>query len=133
MHGMVHCSGGGQTKVLHFVKDLRVVKDDCFEVPPLFALIQKISGTSWQEMYRVFNMGHRFEVYLPENLVTPVLEWGKHYGIEAKVVGRVEEAISSRRESSMTSVGASDTVGNEMVFSAGLELKGPEGILRYNA
>ncbi|MBM3935716.1 MAG: phosphoribosylformylglycinamidine cyclo-ligase [Sphingomonadales bacterium] len=133
MHGMVHCSGGGQTKVLHFVKDLRVVKDDCFEVPPLFALIQKISGTSWQEMYRVFNMGHRFEVYLPENLVTPVLEWGKHYGIEAKVVGRVEEAISSRRESSMTSVGASDTVGNEMVFSAGLELKGPEGILRYSA
>jgi phosphoribosylformylglycinamidine cyclo-ligase len=110
LHGMIHCSGGGQTKVLHFVKNLKVIKDDCFEIPPLFALIQKITGTSWQEMYRVFNMGHRLELYIPESLVTPVLEWGKHYGIAAKVVGRVVEATSD---------------------SPALQINGPEGILCY--
>ena len=112
LHGMVHCSGGGQTKVLHFVKNLEVVKDDCFEIPPLFALIQKITGTSWQEMYRVFNMGHRLELYLPESLVAPALDWGKHYGIAAKVVGRVGQASNN---------------------STSLQIKGPEGILQYNA
>ena len=109
---MVHCSGGGQTKVLHFVKNLEVIKDDCFEIPPLFALIQKITGTSWQEMYRVFNMGHRLELYLPESLVAPALDWGKHYGIAAKVVGRVGQASNT---------------------STSLQIKGPEGILQYNA
>jgi len=112
LHGMVHCSGGGQTKVLHFVKNLEVIKDDCFEIPPLFALIQKITGTSWQEMYRVFNMGHRLELYLPESLVAPALDWGKHYGIAAKVVGRVGQASNN---------------------STSLQIKGPEGILQYNA
>ncbi len=112
LHGMIHCSGGGQTKVLHFVKNLEVIKDDCLESPPLFALIQKVSGTSWQEMYRVFNMGHRLELYLPESMVAPALEWGKHYGIAAKVVGRVVEASNG---------------------SPCLQIKGPEGILRYNA
>ena len=112
LHGMVHCSGGGQTKVLHFVKKLEVIKDDCFEIPPLFALIQKITGTSWQEMYRVFNMGHRLELYLPESLVAPALDWGKHYGIAAKVVGRVGQASNT---------------------STSLQIKGPEGVLHYNA
>ena len=80
IHGMVHCSGGAQTKVLHFVENVRVVKDNLFPVPPLFKTIQEQSGTDWAEMYKVFNMGHRLEVYLsPES-----------FGIPAQIVGRVE-------------------------------------------
>ena len=90
IHGMVHVSGGAQTKILHFVDNLRVVKDHLFPVPPLFQLIQEQSGTDWQEMYKVFNMGHRMEIYLPEKQAEEIISISKSFGIEAKVVGHVE-------------------------------------------
>jgi phosphoribosylformylglycinamidine cyclo-ligase len=90
IHGLVHCSGGAQTKVLHFVEGVKVVKDNLFEIPPLFRMIQQESGTSLREMYQVFNMGHRMEVYLPEAYAHQVIAISKEYGVEAKVVGRVE-------------------------------------------
>lgn len=89
-HGMVHCSGGAQTKVLHFVDNLHVVKDNLFPIPPLFRLIQEESGTAWSEMYKVFNMGHRLEVYLPEAEAQRVIEISRSFGIDAQVIGRVE-------------------------------------------
>jgi phosphoribosylformylglycinamidine cyclo-ligase len=92
VHGMVHCSGGAQTKVLHFIGDLRVVKDHMLPVPPLFHAIQQMSGTPWQEMYKVFNMGHRLEVYLPEARAQEVVDIAKAFRIEAQVIGRVEAA-----------------------------------------
>lgn len=92
IHGMVHCSGGAQTKILHFVDNLHIIKDNLLPVPPLFKLIQEESGTSWQEMYKVFNMGHRLEIYLPEALAGRVIEISKSFGIEAQVIGRVEES-----------------------------------------
>ena len=92
IHGMVHCSGGGQTKVLHFTGDLHVIKDNLLPVPPLFRLIQEESGTSWAEMYRVFNMGHRLEFYLPESSAAELIGIAASYGIEAQVVGRCEPA-----------------------------------------
>jgi phosphoribosylformylglycinamidine cyclo-ligase len=92
LHGMVHCSGGAQTKVLHFIDNLHVIKDNLLPIPPLFRLIQAESGTSWQEMYQVFNMGHRLEVYLPEAYAQRVVELSRSFGIEAQVVGRVEAA-----------------------------------------
>ena len=90
IHGMVHCSGGAQTKVLHFIKDLKIIKDNLFEVPPLFKLIHEQSGTDWKEMYQVFNMGHRYEVYLPETNAQAVIDISKSFGIDAQIVGRVE-------------------------------------------
>jgi phosphoribosylformylglycinamidine cyclo-ligase len=102
IHGMVHCSGGGQTKILHFIDNLHVVKNNLFEVPPLFRLIQEQSGTPWQEMYKVFNMGHRFEIYLPENYAREVIEISAGFGIDARIIGYCEAAekrsltISSR-------------------------------------
>ncbi|MFZ9044499.1 MAG: AIR synthase related protein [Cyclobacteriaceae bacterium] len=90
--GMIHCSGGAQTKVLHFIDDVRVVKDNLFDIPPLFDLIQKESQTDWKEMYQVFNMGHRFELYVPEEIVDEIIEISESFNVEAKVVGRVEEA-----------------------------------------
>jgi phosphoribosylformylglycinamidine cyclo-ligase len=90
IHGMVHCSGGGQTKVLHFVSDVHVIKDNLFPVPPLFDLIQKESGTSWLEMYRVFNMGHRMELYIPPAIAEQIIGIAEEFGIQARVVGRVE-------------------------------------------
>jgi phosphoribosylformylglycinamidine cyclo-ligase len=102
IHGMVHCSGGGQTKILHFIDKLHVVKNNLFEVPPLFRLIQEQSGTPWQEMYKVFNMGHRFEIYLPEPYAREVIEISAGYGIDARIIGYCEAAekrsltISSR-------------------------------------
>ena len=92
IHGMVHCSGGAQTKVLHFIKDLKIIKDNLFEVPPLFKLIHEQSGTDWKEMYQVFNMGHRYEVYLPEADAQAVIDISKSFGIDAQIVGRVEAA-----------------------------------------
>ena len=89
IHGMVHCSGGAQTKILHFVEQLQVVKDNLLPVPPLFSLIQQESNTPWQEMYKVFNMGHRMEIYLPEQHAERVIEISKDFNIEAQVVGRV--------------------------------------------
>ncbi|KGN91132.1 AIR synthase related protein [Porphyromonas gulae] len=92
IHGMVHCSGGAQTKVMHFVKNKRVVKDNLFPTPPLFELIQRESQTEWAEMYKVFNMGHRLEVYLTEENASRVIEISESFGIPARIVGRVEEA-----------------------------------------
>lgn len=90
IHGMVHCSGGAQTKVLHFVNNLHVIKDNLFEVPPLFKTIQEQSGTEWKEMYKVFNMGHRMELYVDESLVDSITEIAAGFNIRAKVVGRCE-------------------------------------------
>ena len=90
IHGMVHCSGGAQTKILHFVDSLHIVKDNLFDCPPLFKLIQKESGTSWKEMYEVFNMGHRMEIYLPESIAQDVITISKSFNIDAKIIGHVE-------------------------------------------
>ena len=95
IHGMIHCSGGAQTKVLHFIGDnLHVVKDNMFPIPPLFKLIQEQSQTDWSEMYKVFNMGHRMEIYLPEQFANQVIELSKSFNIDAQIVGRVEEATT---------------------------------------
>ncbi|HWA35170.1 MAG TPA: AIR synthase related protein [Cyclobacteriaceae bacterium] len=96
VHGLVHCSGGAQTKVLHFIENLHVIKDNLFAPPPLFQLIYEQSATSWQEMYKVFNMGHRMEVYLPEKLAQRVIAIAKSYGVDAKVVGKVEPYTGKR-------------------------------------
>jgi phosphoribosylformylglycinamidine cyclo-ligase len=92
IHGMVHCSGGAQTKVLHFVDALRVIKDDLFPIPPLFQAIQRMSGTDPKEMYRVFNMGHRLEFYVPEARAVEIIAISKAFAIDAHVIGRVEAA-----------------------------------------
>ena len=90
IHGMVHCSGGGQTKILHFIEDLHIVKDNLFPIPPLFQLIQEQSKTDWKEMYQVFNCGHRMELYLPEAIAQEIIEISKSFGVDAQIVGRVE-------------------------------------------
>ena len=92
IHGMVHCSGGAQTKVLHFVDAVHVIKDNLFPTPPLFELIQKESGTPWQEMYKVFNMGHRMELYVAPEDAARIIEISESFGVEAKIIGRVEAA-----------------------------------------
>lgn len=96
IHGMVHCSGGAQTKVLHFIDNLHVIKDNLFETPPLFKMIQAESKTPWQEMYKVFNMGHRMEVYVSEELAPEIIRISEQFGIAAQVVGRVEAADHKR-------------------------------------
>ncbi|MDC8006200.1 AIR synthase-related protein [Aureisphaera galaxeae] len=96
IHGMVHCSGGAQTKVLHFVDDVHVIKDNMFDVPPLFRLIQEESGTDWKEMYQVFNMGHRMELYVDENIASDIINISKSYGVEARIIGRVEASDSKK-------------------------------------
>lgn len=96
VHGMIHCSGGAQTKIMNFVHDKLVVKDNMFAPGPLFELIQRESGTDWREMYKVFNMGHRFEFYLPAQYAQTVIDTAAGFGIEAKVVGRVEDAPANR-------------------------------------
>lgn len=90
IHGMVHCSGGAQTKILHFVENLHIVKDNMFDVPPLFKLIQENSGTDWKEMYQVFNMGHRMEIYVPAEIAKDIIEISKSFNVDAKIIGRVE-------------------------------------------
>lgn len=93
IHGLIHCTGGGQTKALKFLtENLRIVKDHLFPVPPLFRLIQSESGSSWQEMYQVFNMGHRMELYVPEGVAQEAIQLAQSLGIDAQVIGRVEEA-----------------------------------------
>ena len=92
IHGMVHCSGGAQTKVLHFVDRLRIIKDNLFPVPPLFEAIQRMSGTTPEEMYRVFNMGHRLEFYVPEAAAAELIAISRSFNVEAQVIGRVEDA-----------------------------------------
>jgi phosphoribosylformylglycinamidine cyclo-ligase len=91
IHGMVHCSGGAQTKVLHFVEDVHIIKDDMFDIPPLFELIQAQSNTPWKEMYKVFNMGHRMELYVPQDIANEIIAISKSFNIEAKIIGRVEK------------------------------------------
>lgn len=91
IHGMIHCSGGAQTKILHFVNGLHIIKDNLFPVPPLFAMIQKESGTDWREMYQVFNMGHRMEFYVPASIADEIISISESFGIPARVVGRVEK------------------------------------------
>ena len=91
IHGMVHCSGGAQTKVLHFIKNLHVIKDNLFPIPPLFRTIHEQSGTDWSEMYKVFNMGHRLEVYLPAEKAQEVIDIAKSFNIDAQIIGRVED------------------------------------------
>jgi phosphoribosylformylglycinamidine cyclo-ligase len=92
IHGMVHCSGGAQTKVLHFIDDLHVIKDNLFDVPPLFKLIQQQSGTDWREMYKVFNMGHRLEFYVNPEHADTIISIAKSFNIEGKIIGRVEKS-----------------------------------------
>ena len=96
IHGMVHCSGGGQTKVLHFIDQLHIIKDNLFDIPPLFKLIQEESNTSWKEMYQVFNMGHRMELYVPSTIAESIIEISKGFDIDAKVIGRVELSPSKK-------------------------------------
>ena len=92
IHGMVHCSGGAQTKVLHFIDHLHVIKDNLFDIPPLFKIIQSESGTDLKEMYKVFNMGHRMEIYLPEKYASQIISISKQFGVDAQIIGHVELA-----------------------------------------
>lgn len=96
IHGMVHCSGGAQTKVMHFVENKHVVKDNLFPIPPLFRIIKEQSGTDWSEMYKVFNMGHRMEFYVAEEHAARIIEISESFGIEARVIGRVADAPTNR-------------------------------------
>ncbi len=96
IHGMVHCSGGGQTKVLHFVDDVHVIKDNLFSVPPLFNMIQQESKTEWSEMYRVFNMGHRLEIYTNQQSAEKMMQIASGFDIEARIIGRVESSDSKK-------------------------------------
>jgi phosphoribosylformylglycinamidine cyclo-ligase len=96
IHGMVHCSGGGQTKILHFIDDLHVIKDNMFPVPPLFRIIREQSGTSWEEMYRIFNMGHRFEIYTTPEAATEIMDISSGSDLDAKIVGYCD--LSDRRK-----------------------------------
>ncbi len=92
INGMVHCSGGAQTKILHFVDNVHVVKDNMFKVPPLFEIIQKESNTDWKEMYKVFNMGHRFEIYTNKEVANEIISISKSFGVDAQIIGRVEQS-----------------------------------------
>jgi len=92
IHGIIHCSGGAQTKVLNFINDLHIVKDNMFQTPPLFKLIQEQSGTDWREMYQVFNMGHRLEIYLPEVFASDLISISKSFGVDARIIGRCEKS-----------------------------------------
>lgn len=92
IHGIIHCSGGAQTKILHFVEDMHIIKDNLFDIPPLFNLIKEESDTPWQEMYKVFNMGHRMEFYVPETIANELIAISKSFNIDAKIIGRCEKA-----------------------------------------
>ena len=96
IHGMVHCSGGAQTKVLHFVENVHVIKDNLFPVPPLFKLIQENSKTNWKEMYQVFNCGHRMEIYVPAEIAQDIIEISKSFNIDAQIVGKVEASANKK-------------------------------------
>ncbi|MCE9540291.1 MAG: phosphoribosylformylglycinamidine cyclo-ligase [Bacteroidetes bacterium] len=96
IHGMVHCSGGAQTKVLHFVDNVHVIKDNLFPIPPLFKMIQEQSGTDWKEMYTVFNMGHRMELYLPQAIADDIIAISRSFNVDAQIIGRVEASDKKR-------------------------------------
>lgn len=97
IHGMIHCSGGGQTKILHFIDNLHVVKDNLFDTPPLFQLIQNQSNTEWKEMYKTFNMGHRLEVYLPEQYANIIIDIAKSFNIDAKIIGYCQRSENGKK------------------------------------
>jgi phosphoribosylformylglycinamidine cyclo-ligase len=92
IHGLIHCTGGGQTKVLKFVKDVHIIKDNLFPLPPLFRLIQESSGTAWREMYQVFNMGHRMEIYVAPRHAEAIMSIAQKFNLEARIIGRVKRA-----------------------------------------
>lgn len=96
IHGMIHCSGGAQTKILHFIDNLHIIKNNMFAIPPLFKIIQKESNTGWQEMYKVFNMGHRFEIYVKEAIASELIAISKQFGVEAQIIGRVESSDNKK-------------------------------------
>lgn len=96
IHGIIHCSGGAQTKILNFIDNLHVIKDNMFDMPLLFSLIQEQSNTPWQEMYKVFNMGHRMELYVPENIAEKLIAISKLFEIDAKIIGRVEKSDTKK-------------------------------------
>jgi phosphoribosylformylglycinamidine cyclo-ligase len=96
IHGMIHCSGGGQTKILHFIDNLHVVKDNLFPTPPLFSIIQSQSGTDWMEMYKTFNMGHRLEIYIPHQFASQIINISRSYNIDAQIIGYCEHADCKR-------------------------------------
>ncbi len=96
IHGMIHCSGGAQTKILHFIDNLHIIKDNLFQVPPLFKLIQEQSKTDWKEMYQVFNCGHRMELYVPKEVANHIIAISESFGVAAKIVGRVEESDTKK-------------------------------------
>jgi phosphoribosylformylglycinamidine cyclo-ligase len=96
IHGMVHCSGGAQTKVLHFIENLHIIKDNLFETPVLFKMIQEQSNTPWAEMYKVFNMGHRMEIYIDPQYASEIISISESFGIKAKIIGRCEESLSKQ-------------------------------------
>ncbi len=96
IHGMVHCSGGAQTKILHFIDNLHIIKDNLFDVPPLFKLIQENSGTDWKEMYQVFNMGHRMELYVSPETAEEIISISKSFNVDAQIVGRVEASSEKK-------------------------------------
>ncbi|MBP5506038.1 MAG: phosphoribosylformylglycinamidine cyclo-ligase [Bacteroidales bacterium] len=98
IHGMIHCTGGAQTKVLGFIGNLKVIKDNMFDTPPLFRAIQAESGTPWSEMYKVFNMGHRMEIYVPESAAADIIAISRNFGVDARVIGRVENAAQPEVE-----------------------------------
>ena len=96
IHGMIHCSGGAQTKILHFVENLHIVKDNMFAVPPLFKLIQEQSKTDWKEMYQVFNCGHRMELYVPQEIAEDLIQISKSFNVDAQIIGRVEPSETKK-------------------------------------
>lgn len=96
IHGMVHCSGGGQTKILHFINNLHIIKDHLFELPPLFKMIQEQSQTDWKEMYQVFNMGHRMELYVPKEIADDIISISKEFNVDAKIIGKVTSSESKK-------------------------------------
>jgi len=96
IHGMVHCSGGAQTKILHFIKELHIIKDNLFDIPPLFKLIQSESGTDWKEMYQVFNMGHRMELYVSQEIAEDIISISQSFNVDAQIVGRVEASATKK-------------------------------------
>ena len=96
VHGMIHCSGGAQTKILHFIDNLHIVKDNMFPIPPLFKLIQEQSQTDWKEMYQVFNCGHRMEIYVSPEIAEDIINISKSYNVAAQIIGRVEASASKK-------------------------------------
>ncbi len=96
IHGMIHCSGGAQTKILHFIDNLHIIKDNMMAVPPLFSLIQEQSGTDWKEMYKVFNMGHRMELYVPSEIAADIIRISKEFNVDAQIIGRVEDSVKKQ-------------------------------------